>query len=735
MKAIRVLCMILMVIAMAAFMSVASADVWLPPSLTEVEAQAFMNAQWLSGSCVIPEGTQRIGAQAFMNCSGLTSLTIPDSVTSIGSQAFAGCTNLSGSVVIPRGCTVAANAFAGCTNLTVIYDEGDPSELFSWEISGGEVTITGYKGDKNVTSLTVPAQIQGCPVTAIADYVFASSRYLSHVSLPYSVRSIGNYAFAYCSVLTGVSLPSSVAEIGRYAFYYCSALEGMVEFIDATIPSNAFTGCKKLNVMAYTTNGDGTLTLARFYGSAQSVTVPSRVEGRQVTAIGREAFSYRTALESVSLPRGITTIGQSAFYYCSALKSIELPYGVTSVGASAFHSCFALETAVLPSSIRSIGSMAFYNCTALKGRYSFVDASVDASAFSTNGVEAWCYQSTAVNEACLTACISQASDIVVPASVEDYAVTSMAPRAFSGCPSLEIISLPASLKAIPAEAFYKCTTLIGVNIPGSVTAIGEDAFYGCSALYSVSIPASVRSVGTKAFYNCTSMTALTLNSSTTAIGAYAFAGCSALSAVTLPGNGSNVGNLAFNGTPWLNNWIAVLAQDVTRGCTTDYQKALVLHDWLTSNTAYDLSYTHYGSEGVLFHGLGVCNAYTLTYSRMLSAVGISSMTVTGTAEDKYSGNSGSHAWTLVLLDGSWYHVDTTWDDPIPDGNERHTYFCLTDEEMAADHTWNASDYPAANGTLYSAPTTAEAAADDAAAPAEDASGEKTLQTTTRNKRR
>ena len=28
-----------------------------------------------------------------------------------------------------------------------------------------------------------------------------------------------------------------------------------------------------------------------------------------------------------------------------------------------------------------------------------------------------------------------------------------------------------------------------------------------------------------------------------------------------------------------------------------------------------------------------------------------------------------HAWNLVELDGKWYHLDATWDDPMPDQGE------------------------------------------------------------------
>ena len=127
----------------------------------------------------------------------------------------------------------------------------------------------------------------------------------------------------------------------------------------------AFTGCKSLTVLNYASCADGTLSLSRVYGSASSVKVPASCDGKRVTAIGREAFSMRTALKTVELPQTITSIGQSAFYYCTALQYIILPENVTSIGASAFYNCTALESVQLPANIASIGSMAFFNCQSL----------------------------------------------------------------------------------------------------------------------------------------------------------------------------------------------------------------------------------------------------------------------------------------------------------------------------------------------------------------------------------
>ena len=114
---------------------------------------------------------------------------------------------------------------------------------------------------------------------------------------------------------------------------------------------------------------------------------------------------------------------------------------------------------------------------------------------------------------------------------------------------------------------------------------------------------------------------------------------------------------------------------------SDYSRALWLHDWLIYNADYDQSYTYYYANGVLLEGAGVCQSYALAYDLLLHEIGVESVYLSGTA------NGVSHAWNLVKLDGSWYHVDCTWDDPIGGSYERHSYFGLTDEQMALDHSW------------------------------------------------
>lgn len=113
--------------------------------------------------------------------------------------------------------------------------------------------------------------------------------------------------------------------------------------------------------------------------------------------------------------------------------------------------------------------------------------------------------------------------------------------------------------------------------------------------------------------------------------------------------------------------------------------ALSIHDYLVLNTAYDTTETRNSGYDLLVNGTTMCAGYAEAYQDLLLRAGIPCLYV--------SSDSMEHAWNLVCIDGQWYHVDVTWDDPSPDqyGFVSHEYFLLTDQEIAAmeepHHGW------------------------------------------------
>ena len=106
----------------------------------------------------------------------------------------------------------------------------------------------------------------------------------------------------------------------------------------------------------------------------------------------------------------------------------------------------------------------------------------------------------------------------------------------------------------------------------------------------------------------------------------------------------------------------------------DFTKAVILHDALVLNTYYPKDYrTNSGSNFTyMLEGYGVCQYYSECYAYLLAQVGIKSEIV--------SSSDMGHAWLKIKLDGEWYNVDSTWDDPMNDkvGKAYHSNFLYSD---------------------------------------------------------
>ncbi len=133
---------------------------------------------------------------------------------------------------------------------------------------------------------------------------------------------------------------------------------------------------------------------------------------------------------------------------------------------------------------------------------------------------------------------------------------------------------------------------------------------------------------------------------------------------------------------------------------TDYEKELAIHDYIVTHCEY--GYEDYSSDyayrayGALVQGKAVCNGYAEAMALLLNCVGVENDIMTGWA------NGELHAWNRVKLDGKWYQVDSTWDDPVPDrgGFAGHQFFNVTDDIMDDSHSWTTSDYEACEDMTY-----------------------------------
>lgn len=366
---------------------------------------------------------------------------------------------------------------------------------FSYEIvNNSSVKITGYSGSNG--DVTIPAQIEGFPVTEIGKGAFSNSGVTS-IQFPSSLVKINESAFSGCASLNNVQFNEGLTLVGALAFNGCSSLE-KAELPDSVteIDSCAFRGCTNLTYfkyplswakVEYTWIGVNMYLGAIFSNCSKlaSIEIP---EG--VSVIPSNAFAGMQSLTEISFPSTLKTVGESAFSNCTNLSMVNFNEGLSKIEASAFSGCSSLERVELPNSVSQINSCAFRNC---------INLSYFKYPMSWYEVEYAIVGATVYHGYIFDNC-PKLVDIEIPEGV-----TAIPTHAFAGMKSLTHISFPNSLRTVGTSAFYLCSNLGNVNFNENLTTIKAAAFDGCSSLERVELPDSVSEIDSCAFRNCTNL--------------------------------------------------------------------------------------------------------------------------------------------------------------------------------------------------------------------------------------
>ena len=125
----------------------------------------------------------------------------------------------------------------------------------------------------------------------------------------------------------------------------------------------------------------------------------------------------------------------------------------------------------------------------------------------------------------------------------------------------------------------------------------------------------------------------------------------------------------------------------------DIEKMKYIHDYLVDTIEYDQTFTEkniYNIYGALVSKTCVCEGYAKASQYLLNEAGLENIIITGTATNS-DGKTENHAWNYVNIDGKWYAIDTTWDDPIIVGGGkltntiRYRYFLKGSSTMNKNH--------------------------------------------------
>lgn len=254
---------------------------------------------------------------------------------------------------------------------------------------------------------------------------------------------------------------------------------------------------------------DSTGTLTAYKGNASSITVPEKVNGITVKAIGENAFAEKNVTEII-LPLTVTEIGDRAFKGCKDLKTI---YGknVTKVGNEAFSDCVWIKNMFLLSELESIGKYAFAGAGSKQNLVT--GATFTLLIEKLTSIPEGAFNNSAISEAKLGTLSSIDSKAFLGCNQLVYVhinnLSNIPDGGFKSCESLTDVEIH-NLTYVPSYLFESCENLTKINIPDART-VNSYAFENCDSLVEVSLPAAV-TVYSNAFDGCTKLKTLDLPS-------------------------------------------------------------------------------------------------------------------------------------------------------------------------------------------------------------------------------
>lgn len=213
-----------------------------------------------------------------------------------------------------------------------------------------------------------------------------------------------------------------------------------VVLIVSACPISTYATYNEYEGFRYSYNSSGGISITGYQGVETNITIPTQIEGTNVTEISSNSFE-QSSLRSVVLPQYLEKIGQYAFSDSQALTTVTYNEKLKIIESHAFNCCSSLVSVPTTPNLQYIGNSAFFLCTSLSSFYGFDElANIGDFAFlGCTGIKS----------------------VTIPKSV-----TEISQYAFADCTEIEEITLYENLKTIKSNAFYGVQENVKVNFLG-----------------------------------------------------------------------------------------------------------------------------------------------------------------------------------------------------------------------------------------------------------------------------
>ncbi len=149
----------------------------------------------------------------------------------------------------------------------------------------------------------------------------------------------------------------------------------------------------------------------------------------------------------------------------------------------------------------------------------------------------------------------------------------------------------------------------------------------------------------------------------------------------------------------LDEWVAKEVKKKVTPLKSDTKKIAKINEIIAKKLKYDTSLQNKSAYAGVFKGKTICGGYSVLGYKMLKAAGFKdTITVAGDARGREGEDYAPHRWNMICLNGRWYHIDFTFNDPISNKGDSYytTDFLLkSDDYMKKTHKWDYAAYPSA----------------------------------------